>query len=223
MTKRSLLAMTAAGLMAAAPALAQVSAMAATDLNLRAGPGGDQAILAVIPANGEVMVDGCLEAANWCQVTFEGTTGWAYGEYLNAMVEEQPVVVLESREALAVPTVTFETAAVADAEGDDAAEAVTGATTGAMIAAALIGGPVAIAAGAALGAAANVADDDPAVTFVRENPVDPVFLEGEVVVGAGIPGEVEIVAIPDTSYSYAYINGVPVLVNADRTIVRIIR
>ena len=58
MTKRSLLAMTAAGLLAAAPALAQVSATAATDLNLRAGPAGDQQILAVIPANGAVTVDG---------------------------------------------------------------------------------------------------------------------------------------------------------------------
>jgi uncharacterized protein YraI len=217
MTKRSLLAMTAAGLLAAAPALAQVSATAATDLNLRAGPAGDQQILAVIPANGAVTVDGCLEAANWCQVNFEGTTGWAYGEYLNATAADQSqVVVIEGRDVLSVPTVAFETAEV-----DGGAEEIGGAATGAALAAALIGGPAAIAAGAALGA--SLADDDPAVTYVRANPVEPVYLDGEVVVGAGIPEGVEILPVPDTEFSYAYVNGVPVIVNGDRSIVRIVR
>jgi uncharacterized protein YraI len=224
MTKRSLLAMTAAGLMAAAPALAQVSATVATDLNLREGPGGDQAIVAVIPAASDVTVDGCLETANWCQVTWDGRTGWAYGQYLNAMgADSTELVVVDNRDVLTIPVATFEGAVVADAEGDNGTEAVTGAATGGLLAAALIGGPAAIAAGAALGAAANIADDDPTVTYVRENPVDPIYLDGEVVVGAGIPTEVELVAIPDTEYSYAYINGVPVLVNADRSIVRIVR
>lgn len=226
MTKRSLLAMTAAGLMAAAPALAQVSATAATDLNLREGPGGDQAILAVIPAATEVTVDGCLETANWCQVTFDGQTGWAYGQYLNAVgADSTELVVVDNRDVLTVPVATFEgtTVAAVDAEGDNGTEAVTGAATGGLLAAALIGGPAAIAAGAALGAAANIADDDPAVTYVRSNPVDPIYLDGEVVVGAGIPQEVELIAVPETEFSYAYINGVPVLVNADRSIVRIVR
>jgi uncharacterized protein YraI len=217
MTKRSLLAMTAAGLLAAAPALAQVSATAATDLNLRAGPAGDQQILAVIPANGAVTVDGCLETANWCQVNFEGTTGWAYGEYLNATAQDQQVVVIENRDVLSVPAVTF-----ADAgETDGGVEEVTGAAAGAALAAALIGGPAAIAAGAALGA--TLGDDDPALSFVRDNPVDPIFLDGEVVVGAGIPEGVEMIEVPETEFSYANINGVPVIVNGDRSIVRIVR
>src|SRR5687768_4752703 len=127
MTKRSLLAMTAAGLLAAAPALAQVSATAATDLNLRAGPAGDQQILAVIPADGAVTVDGCLEAANWCQVSYEGTTGWAYGEYLNATAQDQQVVVIEGRDVLSLPVVTYE---VADSTAEDAVEGTVGAATG---------------------------------------------------------------------------------------------
>lgn len=219
MTKRSLLAMTAAGLMAAAPALAQVTATAATDLNLRAGPAGDQQILGVIPADGEVTVEGCLEAANWCQVTYDGTQGWAYGEYLNATIEDQQVVVIENREPLALPAVTFE---VADSAAEDAVEGTVGAAAGAAIASALIGGPAAIAAGALLGAA--VADDDPAVTYVRENPVDPIYLEGEVVVGAGLPEEVEFQTIPEAQYGYINVNGVPVLVDpSTRQIVRIVR
>ncbi len=220
MTKRFLLATTAAFL-AAAPAFAQVAATAATDLNLRAGPGGDQEILAVIPAEGAVTVDGCLEAANWCQVTFEGTQGWAYGEYLNAAgADSQQLVVIENREPLQVATIEADT----ESALEDGAETAIAGTTGAAFAAALIGGPAAIAAGAVLGAAAgSIADDDPAVVYVRENPVEPVYLDGEVVVGAGIPEGVEIAQVPDTEYSYAYVNGVPVLVNQDRSIVRIVR
>jgi uncharacterized protein YraI len=217
MTKRFLLAMTAAGLLAAAPALAQVSATAATDLNLRAGPAGNQQILAVIPSGGEVAVQGCLEAANWCQVNFEGTDGWAYGDYLNATAQDQQVVVIESRDVLSLPTVTF----AQTAETDGGAGELSGAATGAALAAALIGGPAAIAAGAALGA--TLGDDDPALTFVRSNPVEPVYLDGEVVVGAGVPEGVNMIQVPETQYSYANVNGVPVIVNQDRSIVRIIR
>jgi uncharacterized protein YraI len=225
MKNRSILALTAASLLAAAPALAEVSATAATDLNFRAGPGGDQQILGVIPAGGEVTVLGCLEASSWCQVDVQGTQGWAFGDYLNATVEEQQVVVIENREPLAVENVTF-TAAETDATADaveDVAGATVGAGAGAAIAAALIGGPAAIAAGAALGAAAG-AVDEPAVTYVQQNPVDPVYLDGEVIVGAGIPEEVEIIQVPDTNYGYLNVNGLPVVVdNESRQIVQIIR
>ena len=224
MTKRTLLGMTLAGLVAAAPALAQVSATAATDLNLRAGPGGDQQILAVIPANGEVMVDGCLETSAWCQVNFEGTMGWAYGDYLNAMMEEQPVVVFENRETLQLPAVTFADATVTtETAAEDVVEDATGAAAGAALAAALIGGPAAIAAGALLGAA-TLGDDDPAVGFVRENPMDPMVMDGEVIVGAGIPEGVEFQTIPETQYGYINVNGLPVIVDQEsRQIVRIVR
>lgn len=220
MTKRTLIGMTVAGLLAAAPALAQVSATAATDLNLRAGPAGNQQILAVIPANGEVMVDGCLEAANWCQVNYDGTMGWAYGEYLNATMQDQQVVVIENRDTLSLPAVTYE---VADSTAEDAVEGTVGAATGAALAAALIGGPAAIAAGALLGATA-FADDDPAITYVRENPMDPVYLDGEVIVGAGIPEGVTFQTIPEAQYGYMNVNGLPVLVDpTTRQIVRIVR
>ena len=75
-----------------------------------------------------------------------------------------------------------------------------------------------------LGAGAAVADDDPAITYVQENPVEPVYLDGEAVVGAGLPEEVEVVTIPDTSYGYINVNGQPVLVDtSNRQIVRVIR
>ena len=231
MNKRSILAFGAAAIMAAAPALAQVSATAATDLNLRAGPGPDQEILSVIPAQNAVTVDGCLEAANWCQVSFEGTQGWAYGDYLTATAEGQaePLVVFENREALQVPVIVVDNVATTSTDTaeavDEAADAAVSAGAGAAIAGALIGGPLAIAAGAALGAAAGaVGDDEPAVQYVLNNPADTLYLEGEVVQGAGIPEGVDLVAIPDTTYSSLTVNGLPVIIDNDsRQIVRIVR
>jgi uncharacterized protein YraI len=228
MTKRSLLALTTAGLMAAMPAMAQVAATAATDLNLRSGPGGDQQIVGVIPSGSEVSVDGCLDAANWCQVTYQGTQGWAFGDYLTATVADQPdpVVVYESREALQVPSVTIESVETTASDGADPG-AGAGAVAGAVAAATLVGGPAALLAGAALGATAGDAltPDSTEVTYVVSNPAPPMTMGGEVIVGAGIPEGVDLVPIPDSDrYSYLNVNGQPVIVeNANRQIVYIVR
>ena len=218
MNKQTLLAMTAAGLLAAAPALAQVAATAATDLNLRSGPGGDQQIVGVIPSGDEVTVTGCMTDSSWCQVDYQGTTGWAFGDYLTATLPDQPdpVIVIENREPLQVQTV----------EAPDAG-AGAGAIAGAAAAATLIGGPAALLAGAALGAAAGGAltPESPEVTYVVSNPAEPVTMGGEVVLGAGIPEEVELRPIPDSDqFAYLNVNGQAVIVdNANRQIVYVVR
>ena len=79
------------------------------------------------------------------------------------------------------------------------------------------------AIGGSTGAAAT---PDPSVqAYIVENPRDPVFLEGEVVVGAGVPENVDLYEIPDQpDYRYATINNQPVLVSpTDRRIVYIYR
>lgn len=242
MTKQSLLMTTAAALVAAMPAFAQTAttetstettasaetaqagttAHAATELNLRAGPGPDMEIIDVIPADGEVMVEGCLESANWCKVTLNGTTGWAYGDYLTVKMAEapEPVVLYENRAELEVETVTYDNAA------NNAAATAAGAATAAAGAAALAAGPIGILGAAVVGAALgdSATPDEQTITYVRENPVEPVILGGEVVVGATVPGEVELTAIPDAEYSYLYLNGTPVLVEPEeRRIVHIVR
>ncbi|NDV88824.1 DUF1236 domain-containing protein [Aurantimonas aggregata] len=197
-------------------ALAQTAATATTDLNLRSGPGPQYEVLGAIPSDGSATITGCLEDSKWCQVTYEGTEGWAYSDYLTADLSGERVVITERRADVGVPVATYDTSA----DG-----AVAGATGGA-IAGAIVGGPIGAAvggvAGAALGAAADV--PEPAVTYVKSNPVDPIYLEGEVVVGATLPETVELREIPDYEYRYVYVNGVPVLVEAEtRQIVRIIR
>ncbi len=169
-------------------------------------------IVGVIPADKLVTVDGCLAESSWCKVSLDGTDGWAAGNYLTTRAvlksTEQPTV---------VKTVTYDNNKDAETLGGAAAGAVAGA---------LIAGPFGAVFGGMLGASAGeaVAVDETVVTYVQTNPVDQVYLEGEVVVGAGLPETVTLVPVPDTEFSYVYVNGVPVIVNStERKIVRIVR
>lgn len=170
-------------------------------------------ILSVIPASQAVTVDGCLEASNWCRVTQGEVNGWASGDYLTAMVESP---IYANRERLAVETITYET-------NPDAT--IGGGVTGA-IAGGLLGGPVGavIGAGIGMGVGTAVAPSERVTTYVVENPVDPIYLDGEIVVGAGIPEEVTLTEVPESEYYYAYVNGTRVLVEREkRQIVYIVR
>lgn len=193
----------------------QVSAW--TDLNLRSGPGPGFTVMGVIPAETEVTVDGCLPASSWCQVTYNGVQGWASGDYLSFIENDAPVVLYPNRDRLQVETLTY--------EGDTAGNAAAGGTLGA-IAGAVLGGPVGAAVGGALGAASGAATtpEGTVTRYVIENPQNPVYLEGEVVVGASLPDVVPLNPVPDSAYSYAYVNGVPVLVDPEgRQVVYIVR
>lgn len=202
-----------AGLILTSAAYGQTNATAWTELNLRAGPGATYEIIAVIPTSQSVTVDGCLDASNWCRVTYGEVNGWASGDYLTAMVEA-PVYV--NRERLAVETITYE-------KSPDTA--VGGAASGAL-AGAIVGGPVGALIGAAVGLSVGdaITPEERVTTYVRSNPVEPIYLDGEVVVGAGIPETVTLSEVPESEYYYAYINGVPVLVEREqRRVVYVVR
>lgn len=225
MTAKLFTATALSAIMISGAALAQSMVSATTDLNVRAGPGPQYPVVGVIAADGQAMLDGCLDGSKWCQVTAEGVQGWAYSDYLigdNAGVE---VVVTERPAGMEVPVVTYDTTQ------DQAATAggVAGAATGA-IAGAIIGGPIGAAVGGIAGAAggsitgAAITPAPEVRTYVEQNPLDPVYLDGEVVVGASLPDNVEVREIPDYEYRYVYVNGQPVLVEADtRRIVYVIR
>jgi uncharacterized protein YraI len=218
LTTASIVASTALGGVALA-----ASATATADLNIRSGPGPQYASIGFIATGDSAEVEGCLEASKWCRVTYEGIQGWSYSDYLAADLSGE-VVVLTDRYAEA----GFETVTYMD-DGAAAGGAVAGATTGAVVGA-LVAGPLGAAiggtVGAASGATAGAIIDPPETvrTYVSANPVDPVYLEGEVVIGAGIPDNVVLQAIPDYEYNYVYINGQPVLVDpGTRQIVYVIR
>ncbi|TPW28658.1 DUF1236 domain-containing protein [Pararhizobium mangrovi] len=185
----------------AACAFAATSATATANLNVRSGPGPQYAASGVIRNGDEVTVDGCIQNSQWCRVSYDGGQGWAYARYLTATYENRTVVIEDERDALGVPQVTYE--APADAPNP-------------TIDGELIG---------------RVDDTDSfppppdtVRTYVVDNRRDPVYLDGEVVVGAGIPDTVDLAPVPDSDYDYAYVNDQPVVVDPDsRRIVYVYR
>tara|TARA_R110002049_G_scaffold44333_3_gene129856 strand:+ start:96187 stop:96867 length:681 start_codon:yes stop_codon:yes gene_type:complete len=205
----------------AAPVYAQsAEAYAATDLNIRMGPGPQYEVVGVIPGGKAAVVEGCLDGASWCQVKFGDTMGWAYSDYLAVEVDKQAVALTTRPATVEVETVTY-----ADPEGtasNQKAGATAGATLGALTAYA-VGGPIGgIIAGGIIGGAAGSAAAEPAeetVTYVKSNPVETVYLDGEVVVGAGVPTEIVTYEVPQTEYRYLNVNGQTVLVDAKTNVI----
>jgi len=203
--------------------MAATTATATTDLNVRAGPGSQYPVVGVIGAGQATVIDGCIQGSKWCSVANEGGKGWVFSDYLTAEFGGSPVV-LSSRPAdSGVSVVTAPTGDVA--AGTAAVGAAGGAITGAIV-----GGPVGAAvgglAGAAIGGTAgSIAEPPGAVrTYVTSHKVAPVYLEGEAVVGAGLPANVELREIPNYKYRYVNVNGQPVLVEpSSRKIVYVMR
>jgi uncharacterized protein YraI len=221
---RNLLVSSAAALLAfTGAAFAQSTVTATTDLNVRAGPGPQHQVVGVIGAGQSATLNGCLDNSKWCVVAFNGADGWVYSDYLASDIGGQQVVIAQ-RPANSGVTI------VPPPETDGGATgAVTGGVTGA-VAGAIIGGPVGAvvggAAGAVGGGAVGQTVDPPAKvrTYVQSNAVDPVYLDGEVVVGASLPETVALREIPDYEYRYVYVNGQPVLVEpSSRRIVYVMR
>ncbi|HWT30727.1 MAG TPA: DUF1236 domain-containing protein [Propylenella sp.] len=217
-------------LVMSATAYAQTAVTATTDLNIRSGPGPQHPVVGVVNANEGVTLTGCMEGSKWCSIDHAGGQGWVYSDYLTADVSGAPVVISQRPAEVAVPVVTYDNTAM---EAGGAAGVTTGAATGA-VAGALIGGPIGAAIGGVAGAAAGgmtgatvgaiVEPPEEVRTYVTTNAAEPVYLDGEVVVGAGLPETVQLRPIPNYQYNYVYVNGLPVLVDpANRQIVHVIR
>ena len=189
-------------------ALAAMQTTALTDLNIRSGPGPEYPVIGLIKAQEPVTMIGCIEGSLWCQITHRGRDGWAYSQYLATQSAGNRVIISERRPDVVVPTVTYSTTSGAAPH--------RGVVSGAIVASPTVIDP----------AQQVMIDPPPQVrTYVVGNPVDPVYLQGEVVVGAGLPETVQLRPVPDYgTYRYVYVNGQPVLVDpASRRIVYVYR
>lgn len=204
-------------------AIAQTSVTATTDLNVRTGPGPQFPVMGVIGTGETANLQGCIENSKWCSVTTKAGDGWAYSEYLTGDFGGGVVVLSERpREA---PIEIVPAPAPSGGETGAVVGGVAGAVTGA-----LIGGPIGAAVGGTAGVVAGgttgtlVDPPERVREYVTNNQLDPVYLEGEVVVGAGLPETLTLQEIPDYEYRYVYVNGQPVLVDSGtRRIVYVVR
>ncbi len=189
------IAAVAAAAALSAPVSAATLAAAMTPLNIRSGPGPQYSIVGAIPTSGQAIILGCIEDSQWCQVSYNGRQGWVYSQYLTASLSGRSLIVAEHLNDVA-PVTTYRAPV----------ETVGSAVPPPMIRGTLAAPPVA-------GQPLIIAQPPATVrSYVVSHPVAPVYLNGEVVEGVGLPEDVALAPIPGSDYDYAYVNSVPVLV-----------
>lgn len=183
-------------------AFAQSAVVATTDLNVRAGPGPQHPVVGVVGAGQSATLDGCVQGSKWCVIAFNGGEGWVYSDYITGDFGGTQVVLTERPADSGVVIVD----PPADIDGGT-----TASVSGAIVVDDADAGPY-------------IDPPENVRTYMTSNEIDPVYLDGEVVVGAGVPDTVVLREIPDYEYSYVYVNGQPVLVEPQsRRIVYVLR
>lgn len=196
MSLLSAAAIMAAGIPCAASAA--VMARATTPLNIHSGPGPSYAVIGVIPDRGRTRVQDCIRGSGWCQISYRGIHGWSYSSYLTARAAPGPIELARTRAALGIPTVSYEISVT---------EPAPEIARGAPVAEETVGeGPTDV----------EVNPPEVVETYVTEHPVTSVDVDGGTVVGEVVPQNVELYAVPNYGYRYAYVNRTPVLI-APRT------
>lgn len=171
---------------------ADMMATTATDLTIYSGPGANYPSLGIATRGSTAALDGCLEGDRWCRIDVNGMRGWVYAQELTVDYNGAPVIVQERRTDLGVPIVSYEaTGSVSGpaqpAPGDELIGTVD--STGAIV------------------------PPPEVLTYIERTPMEAAPYDGEVVVGATLPGEVVISQVPNYQYSYVRINDRPMLVD----------
>lgn len=177
-----------------------VYAETVTALNMRSWPSNQGQIIQTIPSGTTVYVDRCNEDG-WCQVIYDGLTGYSFGTYLTVKNDANEVVFLTPE----YTAQTLPTFAYPYPSGYVPYEQTLSVGEPTMV---YYKDPQ------------NTTLDESLLTYVVQNPPQPIWLNGEVVVGAVIPNAVTTYTIPNTPYSYTNINDTLVVVNpVDRAII----
>ena len=189
-------------ILAAGPASA-MPAYATAHLNLRTGPGEQYPVVGMMEYNVRADLKGCLADYTWCSVSVAGINGWASGEYLVMDTAGEIVTVGVNGAQLGVPVV--------EAEGVELIAAPTP-----------VGAVVAVAP--TVGLIEAVAPAPEVITFVKAQAIAPVYVTGEIVVGATLPAAVPLYEVPGSPYQLTVLNGQSVLVEPTaRKVVYIVR
>lgn len=88
-------------------AMAASRGQVAVDLNMRAGPSTEFPIVTTIPGDSAVTIYGCVRGYSWCDVSWRGDRGWVYSDYLQTRYRDRYVPVVEYRDRVDVPIISF--------------------------------------------------------------------------------------------------------------------
>ena len=188
----------------AGSALAVVAVYSPTGhLNVRSGPGFQYPVVAQMDANTRFPVTGCIQDYSWCSVVVGNVPGWASAPYLVTDAGGKPTNLQVSGAQLGIPIVVP-----------------TG--VGAVVATPPVGAMVAVAP--TVGVVAPILPAPEVLSYVTQQVVQPVYVDGEVMVGATLPVAAPVYPIPASPYVYSYVNGVRVVVEpAARRVVYVVR
>ena len=185
----------------AGPALAVTALSPTGHLNVRSGPGFQYPVVGVMQQNVPAAIPGCIQDYSWCSVAVGGVTGWASAPYLVTDAGGKPTNLQVSGAQLGIPIVVP-----------------TG--VGAVVATPPVGAMVA----APPTVVEPILPAPEVLSYVTQQVVDPVLVDGEVMVGATLPPAVPVYPVPASPYVYSYVNGQRVLVEpAARRIVYVVR
>jgi uncharacterized protein YraI len=189
----------------AGPALAVTAYSPTGHLNVRSGPGFQFPVVSQIQANVQAQITGCVSDYSWCSVALpDGTTGWASAPYLVTKAAGQPKNLQVAGAQLGIPVVV---------PVNTGSNVVATPPVGAMV-----GVPHTV------GLVQPIVPAPEVVTYVTRQTIAPVFVNGEVMVGAVLPPAAPVYTIPASPYVHSHINGQRVLVEpAARKIVYIVR
>lgn len=190
--------------MAAGPALAVTASSPTGHLNVRSGPGFQYSVVAQMQANVPAQVTGCVSDYSWCAVALAGgVTGWASAPYL-VSAAGTPKNLQVAGAQLGIPTITPVN------------------TGSAVVATPPVGAMVPVPAN--VGVVQPIAPPPNVVSYVTMQAIQPVLVNGEVMIGATLPAAAPVYPIPSSPYVFAYVNGQRVLVEPTaRKIVYVVR
>ena len=148
-------------------------------------------------------VTGCIQDYSWCSIAVGAVTGWASAPYLVTDAGGHPTNLQVSGAQLGIPIVVP-----------------TG--VGAVVATPPVGAIVPVAPDATV--VEPVLPAAEVLSYVTQQVVRPVLVDGEVMVGATLPAAVPVYPIPASPYVYSYVNGQRVVVEPTaRRIVYVVR
>jgi len=141
---------------------------------------------------------------SWCAVALAGgATGWASAPYLVTKAEGEPKNLQVAGAQLSIPTITP-------------------VNTWTVVATPPVGAMVPVPP--AVGVVQPIAPPPNVVSYVTMQAIQPVIVDGEVMVGATLPAAAPVYPVPASPYAFAYVNGQRVLVEPTaRKIVYVVR
>jgi uncharacterized protein YraI len=99
-----------AGVPVAATAADQLVAYTTTSVNMRGGPDTTYQVIQQVPERTRIVVDGCLQSLDWCEVEYQQQRGWMSADYIQAYYQGTYYLLLKVASDLQIPVVTFDTA-----------------------------------------------------------------------------------------------------------------